>query len=242
MKKILLLSSAIALLFAGHMNAQITLLDGNGDVIVDEQEFEFGTTDEDPAKLHFYIQNNTSEAIGVKAEMISITNADGSEVEFCMGECLLSASEGTVVPENGSLPVAPNETTNSPGTYFWNKDTSNDLITYKFKVYPLDEFGGEAEGTATHITYTYDSSLSVSDPEFSENTTLYPTVTKGGVNIVLNTPAEVTIFNIQGKLVKSVNLESGNSLVNLSNLSSGVYLVKLKNENNVVVTKKIIKQ
>jgi hypothetical protein len=49
---------------------------------------------------------------------------------------------------------------------------------------------------------------------------------------------EVQIFNTIGELVATVQLNSSNTMINLSHLNSGVYMVKLS-ANNQVINQKI---
>jgi hypothetical protein len=49
---------------------------------------------------------------------------------------------------------------------------------------------------------------------------------------------EVQIFNTIGELVANVQLNSNNTMINLSHLNSGVYMVKLS-ANNQVINQKI---
>lgn len=222
------------------LQAQMTILDSEDNIIVDGDEFTFQSIEEDIAKFHFYIKNEFNNAIQVKAKMIEITGTDGSNVQFCMGECLFNVSEGTEVPENEGFTVEPNSTTSGPGTYFWNLDNTASPISYTFRIYQTDALGNEA-GNPINITYTYNSDLAVDGNELSQ-VKLYPTLSSDVININLNEEANADIFNLQGQLVASKKLASGNSQLNISNFSSGVYLIKFQGKNNTVTTKKFIKK
>nr|HMN26314.1 T9SS type A sorting domain-containing protein [Ignavibacteriaceae bacterium] len=74
-----------------------------------------------------------------------------------------------------------------------------------------------------------------------ENLVIYPNpvVNKLNISVPNNTVEKVTVYNVSGQLVKSVN---GNvDSVDLSHLNNGVYLVQVKTKNGVL-DKKIIKK
>ena len=232
--------SIISLLFFISTEAQMTILDDEGNLIEDGAQFSFQTIDEDPAKLHFYIKNEFSNQIGVKAKITEMIASDGTNVQFCMGECLFSISEGTEVPENGAFTVEANSTSSGPGTYFWNLDDSDNVITYRFKIYQVDALGNET-GEPTNINYVYDPNLST-DKNSLSSTKIYPTVTSSIININLKENATAEIFNLQGKLVQTLQLKESLSSIDVSTFSSGVYLIKLKGESNYTATKKFVKK
>lgn len=239
MKKIFL-NFSLFLLTLGSVHAQIDLIDEDGNVITDQQEFSFGTIEDSEAKLHFAIRNNTDQDIKVQGEVVAIEGSDGTLANFCMGVCLPTAMVGEVVPPDGH-PVAANSTDeNYAGIYFLNMDDTNDYIKYTFKVYQIDVTGNEV-GTPIHVNYIYNADLSTNDRSL-ENTKIYPTINNGNFFIYLQEKVEINIFNIQGKLVKSFSSERGKRSIDLSNQVTGVYLVQLKASNNATVTKKIIKQ
>lgn len=239
MKKTLLNCSLFLLAF-NSLNAQIDLIDEDENVITDGQEFSFGTIVESEAKLHFSIRNNTEQDINVQGKVVAIEGSDGELANFCMGQCLPTAKVGQTVPQGGYFVAANSTSDDYEGVYFLNMDDTNDYIKYTFKVYQIDQLGNEM-GIPVHINYVYNANLSVNS-NIIENTKIFPTVTNNNITISLQEEAEINIFNIQGKLVKSINLERGETIIDLSNQTAGIYLIQLKAANNSTVTKKIIKQ
>lgn len=227
-------------IFTDLANAQMSVIDDNGNTINDGAEFTFQTVSENPAKLHFYIKNDFNNQIEIKAEITEMIGADGTNVQFCIGECLFSVSEGTEVPENGTFIVDANSTTSGPGTYFWNLDDTTSPITYKFKIYMVDALGNET-GTPVNITYNYNENLSVKNNSLA-TTKIYPSVASDLLNISNQETVNAEIFNIQGKLINRKSLASGTSTINVSNLPSGIYLIRLQDANNNSITKKFIKK
>ena len=56
-----------------------------------------------------------------------------------------------------------------------------------------------------------------------------------------NIPSEVTIFNVNGQIVKSQHVDNSVNTINVEVLESGVYFVEVKNTEGKVVKKIIIK-
>jgi len=69
---------------------------------------------------------------------------------------------------------------------------------------------------------------------------LYPNPSNGIVRIATQSPVDITITDISGKVVYSINQVSSESQLNLSALEKGIYLAKMKNNEGVEQTQKII--
>lgn len=80
--------------------------------------------------------------------------------------------------------------------------------------------------------------LSLYDTEFAE-LELYPNPTNGKLNLKgLKTNSQVQIFDLQGKLLHSINVHNGQkNLINLDDLqiSEGVFLLKVANNNGFII-------
>jgi len=72
------------------------------------------------------------------------------------------------------------------------------------------------------------------------NVAIYPNPTYNKVNISLNESSEINIFDTNGKIYFSQQLDKGNNIVDLSGFRQGIYFVKIITENSII-TKKIIK-
>ncbi|MGO3707888.1 MAG: T9SS type A sorting domain-containing protein [Mesonia hippocampi] len=241
MKKTIL-SLGIFLTTLLSANAQIDLLDKNGNVITDGQDFSFNTIDEHDAKLSFSIRNNTNQAIDVRGEVTAIQGSDGQLANFCIAECLPYVEVGFLVPEQGGLNIAANAISDdsSGGTYFLNMDNTSSYIKYTFKVYQIDALGLET-GTPVHVNYIYDETLSTPEKLVNE-TTVYPTITRNNITVSVQEKVTASLYNIQGKLLTSYSLEQGENNIDISKQATGIYLLQLKNNDNAVITKKIVKQ
>jgi len=85
--------------------------------------------------------------------------------------------------------------------------------------------------------------VSLNAGSFDNNTfSAYPNPVKDMLNLSFTQNiSDVTVFNLLGQKVLSVNMNASKGQVDMSNLSSGTYLVKVNTE-NAVKTIKVIKQ
>ena len=58
----------------------------------------------------------------------------------------------------------------------------------------------------------------------------------------VNEPISMVVYNVQGKVVKQAQFETGRQTVNVSDLSSQIYIVQFKNQKGGVQTSKIVVQ
>jgi len=78
-----------------------------------------------------------------------------------------------------------------------------------------------------------------------ENFKISPNPSKGPITISGNKVKDlknIKVYNILGSLIKTINLDSNRSLLNLnlSTLNKGIYLVKLNSKNGETTTQKLI--
>lgn len=82
------------------------------------------------------------------------------------------------------------------------------------------------------------------DSQVENEVAVYPNPTKGTLNILLkdeNAKYELSILNVQGKIVYSSSISAGKTQLNLQTLPKGIYVVKLEN-NKFSETQKLIVQ
>ena len=82
-------------------NAQFTFLDSDGDTVESGTTVTYGQGQVgDPDGFYsYFVANNTSEAIFMKAELVSAENADGSSFEICFGLCYTDIAVGQKFPK-----------------------------------------------------------------------------------------------------------------------------------------------
>jgi hypothetical protein len=135
------------------------LEDKNGNIFDDNQTLNFSSLNYPDASLDFLVRNISSEIIGMRIEVESITGTDGSMMELCFGQCFAGVDQGVSYPSNNAEPVVfinPAQTQTSSGDHFFNTDPGNgsDPVEYTFKFYNASE-SGEQVGGEFRLRYRY---------------------------------------------------------------------------------------
>lgn len=235
MKRVLFAS---IVLISSFVSAQFSVFTADEYAISNNQTFTFNTTNKEVADLGFKILNYSDKVIIMKAQIVEIVGADGSDFEICFGgSCYYAVTEGQIIPQD---PVAI-QAGQFQGNYdhMWNKNTSSDKITYKIKFYMLDSLGNET-GTPFYINYVYDKNMSVIDVEDNSSKFISNTIAKDELFISLEEDAVVSIYSLSGKLVKKASLKKGESKLSVRNLSKGNYIAVIETVNQKVKSQKII--
>ncbi|CAD0002584.1 LamG-like jellyroll fold domain-containing protein [Flavobacterium salmonis] len=112
----------------------------------------------------------------------------------------------------------------------------------------LDGFeliGNTSNWTATSIVTTGNTcstNLNNNHFEFSSKTTVYPNPSNGLFSLNNDARAAIVVYDLNGKIIKSENINFGNTNLNLNSSPNGVYLLKITYDNNQVETIKLIKK
>lgn len=241
MKKTMLLIGAFFCLLS--LQAQFTVETDTGTPILDGDIFVFGQT-HDPAKLNFHINNTSSSQINMLVECVSMTNTDGSMMEFCITPtCYFDVAAGEFYPHDPypPVPIQPGGQSNG-NEHFMNKDSGNgtDVIDYVFRFYQVNDFGIQI-GTSLTMTYRYDPLLSAEEMN-KLDITVYPTLVQDILTIETGETLNMAIYDLQGRLVKNAELSIGQHQIELSNLSGQMYLVRFENELGASQVTKVIVQ
>src|SRR5690606_15201845 len=95
--------------------------------------------------------------------------------------------------------------------HFWHYgEESDDIIEYEFRFFQMDSEGFEIENTSLTFNYRYDrDAMSVSEVSSVSIAEVYPTVVKNSTTVELKENANVQIVNLEGKVVKSLTMNSG---------------------------------
>lgn len=172
------------------------------------------------------------------------TDAYGSETSW-----YITNSAGETVKEGASYP-------NNQSTYIDFNLENIDCYTFHL----VDEWG-DGGGRATlkdHNGQTIfnilgNSYTSYANAQFSTDGTmgladqslnalkLYPNPSTGIINIELDKKANIQVFDVTGKLIQSVEGQSGLNTVNLTGKGKGVFVVKIQEGKNTTTKKIIIK-
>jgi hypothetical protein len=120
-----------------------------------------------------------------------------------------------------------------------NADPGNgtDVLDYVFRFYQIDMSGNEI-GESLSVTYRYDPLLSVNDNNLNVN--IFATSISDELNVTVDEELNLTIYNLQGKIVKSQRLNIGQQSINVSDLSSQMYIAHFDNGRGLSQTTKIV--
>ena len=239
MKKTLLLFSMFLVAFA--MNAQdYTIVDGNDDPTIDGNSYSFNTIDYPGNSIDFYVTNISSDDIRMKIEVVSMNNTDGSLMELCFDLCYDGVNVGQSYP--GTHVIIPAGDTTFPGNHFVNRDPGNgtDVIEYVFRFYQVDTNGDET-GTDLSLTYIYEPQLGVNDVDQLD---LNIKSTMIADALEMNTVEDLTlhVYDLNGKVVMTQNLEAGLQRIDVSHLSTQYYILHFTNNKGVSDVVKVLKK
>ena len=239
MKKTLLLLSMFLVAFT--MNAQdYSIVDGNDEPIIDGNSYSFNTIVDPAASLDFYITNDSSENIRMKIEVVSMNNTDGALMQLCFDLCYDGVTAGQSYPGNFVI-IAPGDTS-FPGNHFFNQDLGNgtDVLEYVFRFYQVDSEDNEI-GAEVNVTYLYDPLLGVNDVDqldLNIQSTMISDV------LEMNTVEDLTlqVYDVNGKVVMTQNLEAGQQRIDVSHLSTQYYILHFTNNRGVSDVIKVMKR
>lgn len=221
-----------------QVNAQFSMTTHADEPIENNQTFSFNTTEEAEAKLGYIVHNDSSELILMKAEVAELTGTDGTDFEICFGgSCYFSVTDGQIIPQS---PVAI-----QPGQiqgmfdHMWNKSTANPYIEVKMKFYTVDSFGNPT-GEPFYVNYVYNENLGVNDLSSNVKSQVKNTVVRDYLALDLTEMSNINIYAMDGKLVKSLQANQGDTQLNLSNLNKGQYVVVVKTASGEVTSTKVM--
>jgi hypothetical protein len=243
MKKIFIAVIGLLSLFA---SAQISLKKLDGTPINDGDLLTFDVAEEPGSYLGIKIYNSSADIINVKAKVVSISNADGTNVQLCLGDVCL----GTIVAGNSYPPNFPamidGNSENGNFDHFLNLNSginSSLPVTYAFKFYQLDASGAEI-GNSVSFSYRYASALGVSNFGQLEQSgvSLKSNVVSNELELVTTKSIQYTLFDINGKALLSQNAGIGNHTIDISNFNTGVYVFFFQNNEGQKESIRVIKK
>lgn len=241
MKKIFV---AALSLFSLATFAQLELKKLDGTPINNGDVFEFTALSEPDAYLGLKIYNTTDEDIMIKAQVVSIVNSTGTNLQLCVGDvCLLSVTAGSIYPNFPAVIPANGE--NGNFDHFVNYNGGIDPtqpVEYTIRILMVDDFGQEI-GNSIQFTYRYLSELSVDSHSLANmGVNLKSTVVADQISLIADADVELKVYDMNGKLAVARKLVAGESSVDVSLLSSGVYVAKFTNSLGRQASAKIVKR
>jgi hypothetical protein len=239
MKKILLLLTILVSCFGF---SQIAVTRHSGTPITDGQVVAYNTISFPAAEMDFFVRNtSTTATTSVKINCLSLINNDGAGFELCFGnECLPSVEEGESYP-TAPVVLAPGGV-NGNFDHFLNTNAGSGTFPkdYVFRFYQV----GNPTGNTVTMTYRYDPSLTVN--EINELQTsgviLKSTFVENQIDLDVLKETNLSIFDLNGKVINSTMLKYGVQTLDVSNLSSGVYISNFTSNEGITSNKKFIKR
>jgi len=98
------------------------------------------------------------------------------------------------------------------------------------------------ESEREEIVVNVEETLGVEENELFSNIRVYPNPTKGLLNIsnALEADLQISVYDVNGRLLLSKTCEQTLNTMNISSLSNGMYLIKIKSEFGEI-SKRVIK-
>jgi len=234
MKKIILL---LALAIGSIAQAQIVVYGNNDTVITEGYVYTASTLNSltGDAKLSIIAQNQGSETVYIQLRMNTIENGTNNtdKVQFCFQQtCYFSVATGNVVPAVSELAQKgiPAGGQNNVMDHFiseYQGDTPGQPVKYNMSLIKVDVNGNLIE-TIVNFAYLYQPTASVKDITALQNIgiSLNNTVVNNQIDVNATTAAKLELFNVNGQIVKTVNVKAGYQSIEASALSTGVYVAK----------------
>ena len=198
---------------------------------------DFGVPD---GSFDYFVTNDSDDDINMRIEFVSALNADGSGFELCFDQCFIDLVIGqSIPPPPNFVTILAGETTPS-GNHFAATIESTEVQDYNFRFYLTDSEGADI-GNDLNFTYRYDPTLGLNDIK-ELGVEITSTVIFNSMEVNTLEEMNMFIYSLQGQLINSQMLYSGNQIINLSYLSPQVYIVKFKTKEGISKTLKIIKK
>jgi hypothetical protein len=248
MKKIIIVIACFSSLLSF---SQMTMkkLDGtpiiNGDVLTYSVLGDPETASSaDPAYLGLKIYNSSANAINVKMRLISMSNADGNNLQFCIDPiCIGTITVGSSYPSSGNS-VVPGNGQNGSFDHFINNNPGNGTsnVEYVLKFYMVNSFGAEI-GNSITFTYRYSPALGVATNAL-ENAGINAksTLVDSQFEFDANSNGNAGLYDLNGRMITTINYVSGYNYLDVSNLNASVYILNFTNEEGKKAALKIIKK
>lgn len=225
-------------------NAQYTLTGQDDIVLNDGHIIEVDVTTYPDAVYEFSVTNdNQNDPIYLRAQYVEQRNANNPKfAEFCFGICLYDIEVGQMVPgETPETFIVPAGTTTNIPNHFFGDDAGNgtDLVDFVFEFHQYEADGITEIGTSKTVTYRYNPSLGINDRN-KLDLVIESTIISGTLNLKVNEPMNLVVYDLKGRTVKQANLEVGSQQIDMSDLSSQAYLLQFKNEKGGTQSSKVI--
>ena len=244
MKKILL---AIICFSSFSAFSQITLsIDGGDSIVTDGQQYVTTSLVAPDNYLPLLISNGFNYDVNIQVRVVSIENGTGTGLQLCVGTlCFGTVSAGTAYPT-----VLPNTFIEANGSNFdyhdhFRLDTAGVNpalpVVYNFQLIQITEAGVQT-AVITNFSFKYMPALGVSQNDLaSVGVVLNNTIATSSLQIEADAQTQMSIVDMNGKIVGKQVLHSGSNSVNTSSFAAGIYMANFTNEKGQKATVKFVK-
>lgn len=154
------------------------------------------------------------------------------------------------------LPATTNDTMNYPNIDvtnlikdIWSNPSSsygmmlmlNNESNYRSMLFGSRDCPDQSKIPLLEICYYIDTLSSVPELSILDAFSLYPNPTTDNLTVETHQNSEISILNIQGQLLKSLEANSNKTNIDVSALPNGIYIVQVKTEKGMAV-KKFVKK
>lgn len=245
MKKISFIIIALCSILNTYAQFTVTKV-GTSTQILNNDVLVFNTANNNAAELKFNINNTTAAPINVRIRCVSITNGDGTGMEFCFaGSCISDVTPATNYPADApfyaEIPAMGN---NGNFDHFKNTNIGNGSIKdFVFKFYQIDGSGNEI-GNSITFTYRYQPVMATHSFNLLESMgiQLNSNLVDNELNIQATNTANMEVIDSNGRKIQFNKIDAGFNAVNVSNLKSGIYFLNFIDYAQNTATIKILKK
>lgn len=245
MKKILL---AVICLNSFFAFSQITLSVDYGDNLITEGQQYVATSLVAPDNyLPLLITNNYDYDVNVQVKVVSIENANGTGLQLCVGSlCFGTISAGINYPTVlDNTIIEANDSNLSYQDHFRLDEAGIDPnlpVIYTFKLVQITDAGVEME-VINNFSFKYTPSLGVNKNDLAAvGVVLNNTITTSTLQIQADVQTQMSIVDMNGKVVGQQTLNSGSNSVSTATLSTGIYIASFTNDQGQKATTKFVKK
>ena len=212
--------------------SQLSLKKLDGTPINNNDVITFTSNIDPESYLGIKFYNSSNQDINIKAEVVSMINATGTNLQFCFGNiCVGTISQGSTYPDMPA--IIPANGQNGNFDHFLNTASginSSANIEYVLKFYQVDANDVEI---GNNVTFTYKYAPNLATNAFFANfkPNIYPNPSNGIVKINTENEVAINVIDILGKVVYSNNKINKNSIMDFSDLQKGIYVLQIIDEN-----------
>ncbi len=244
MKNILL---AVICLTSFSAFSQITLsIDGGETTITDGQQYVATSLEAPENYLPLLISNGFNYDVNAQVKVVSIENGSGSGLQLCVGTlCFGTVSAGTAYPTVlGNSIIEANGSNADYNDHFRLDVAGVDPalpVVYNFQLIQITPEGVQT-AVITNFSFKYVPALGINNNDLaSVGVVLNNTIATNSLQINSDAQTQMSIVNMNGKIVGKQVLTSGSNVVNTSSFAAGIYMATFTNEKGQKATVKFVK-